>query len=324
MEIIEKLNANWMLASEIHKLEARLWRRSRRDDLRVILFTSPSRGDGKSTTVAYMAAALGQHSTRRVLAVDLDFRQPTLNLHFGLKVEKSAGMVLAGECSPDEAILETGLPNLQLVLPFGEGEDPALLFRTPELTSAIAHYRAHYDLVLLDVPALLPVADAALVLPVADAVVLLAMAGKTTRQELSRAREICLGMEANILGLVVTNLQEALPEQRGSYGYGYGYGYGPAPGRGQGTRSRGDAASAAGNGTEKGPAADAGDDGRESGANNGNGRVQAAAHGNGASPADEAAAGRAGEGRAPVAAGTGGRHAGGFVEPDGSDVTTKS
>ena len=47
---------------------------------------------------------------------------------------------------------------------------------------------------------------------IVDGVVLVAMSGKTTGPQLNRAREICLGLDANILGLVVGNLQEAMPE----------------------------------------------------------------------------------------------------------------
>jgi capsular exopolysaccharide synthesis family protein len=223
MKIVDRLNENWLMATEIHKLEARLWRKSQRDRIRVILFSSASRGEGKSTTVACLAAALGLYPDRRVLAIDLDFREPQLNSHFEVEVTTGLGAVLRRECRIEEAIIKSVLPSLDLVLPAAEGEDPALLLRTPELWQMFADFRKVYDLVLMDVPALIPVADASVLLPLADGVILLAMAGKTTKHELTTARELCLGMEANILGLVVGNLQEAIPDR--GYGYGYGYGY---------------------------------------------------------------------------------------------------
>jgi capsular exopolysaccharide synthesis family protein len=221
MRVVEQLTENWLMATEIHKLEARLWRRSQRDKFKVVLFTSASRGEGKSTTVACLAASLGLYPGRHILAVDLDFRVPQLNSHFELKVSHGLGEVLRGECPIEEAIIGTGLPSLDVVLPCSEGEDPALLLKTTALWEMFVHFRENYDLVLLDTPALIPVADTSVLLPLADGVVLLAMAGKTTKHELTKARELCLGMDANILGLVVGNLQEATPE----YGYGYGYGY---------------------------------------------------------------------------------------------------
>jgi capsular exopolysaccharide synthesis family protein len=221
MKVVDRLNEHWLMATEIHKLETRLWRKSQRDGFKVVLFTSASRGEGKSTTVACLATSLGLYPGRRVLAVDLDFRVPQLNSHFEVSVSHGLGEVLRGECAIEEAIIKTGLPSLDIALPCSEGEDPALLLNTTALWEMFVHFRKNYDLILMDVPALIPVADTSMLLPLSDGVVLLAMAGKTTKHELSKAREMCLGMEANILGLVVGNLQEATPE----YGYGYGYGY---------------------------------------------------------------------------------------------------
>jgi Mrp family chromosome partitioning ATPase len=212
-----------LLTSEIHKLEARLWRKARRDGLRVIVVTSAGRGDGKSTTVALLGSALGKYPDRKILVVDLDLREPQLHAQFGMTPQFGWSAILNGECTAADAILKTDLPSLDLLLALPDGEDVALLTRTQELETIFRDFRETYDIVLLDVPALLPVADATAMLPLADGVILMAMAGKTTGPELTRAREICLGMEANIIGLVVGNLQEAIPEYgKGGYGYGYG------------------------------------------------------------------------------------------------------
>lgn len=223
MKTLERLKEDCLLAAEIHKLEARLWRQTRKAEIRVIMVTSAGRGEGKSTTVAYLATALGLHQGRRILAVDLDFREPTLASSFGLEVPQGIGDVLRRECPIGEAILKTDLPGLDVVFPSAGGEDPDLLLRTREFDHLFDYFRQKYDLILLDVPALIPVADASGLLPFVDGVVLVAMAGKTTKTELTRARETCTGMDANILGLVVGNLQEAVP----GYAYaGYDYGYG--------------------------------------------------------------------------------------------------
>ncbi len=139
-----------------------------------------------------------------------------------LEVGAGLGSVIRGERTVQSAILKTELPNLDLLLPLQDGEDPHLLLRTQQVHAMIDDLRMGYDLILIDVPALIPVADAAILLPLADGVVLLAMAGKTRKPQLRRAREICLGMGAKILGLVVGNLQEAIPGYGGdSYYYGH-------------------------------------------------------------------------------------------------------
>jgi hypothetical protein len=61
------------------------------------------------------------------------------------------------------------------------------------------------------------------------------MAGKTTKHELTKARDICLGMDANIMGLVISNSDE-VSGGRGQYGHDYASGYGYH--RGNGYRAR--------------------------------------------------------------------------------------
>ena len=212
MKPLEKLNTDWLLATEIHKLEARLWRKAELEKVQTILITSANRGEGKSTTVALLATALALHPDRRILAVDLDFREPRLSVHFSRVAVHGLGAVLLGECSPESALIKTDLPNLDLILPAEQGEDPGLLLRSRELAATLEFYRKGYDLILMDAPALGPVADTSAVLPFVDGVVLMTMAGKTTKPQLKRAREICLGMEANILGLIVGNMQESESE----------------------------------------------------------------------------------------------------------------
>lgn len=224
MKTLERLAEDWLLATEIHKLEARLWRRVKRDRLQVVMLTSAVRGEGKTTTAAYLATALGLHPDRKILALDLDFRAPKLNSHLGLEGPDTLGEVLKGERPIKDVIIKTSLPNLDVVIPPARGEDPGLLRRASELTRALNYLKQNYDLILMDVPAIIPVADASGLLPFADGVLLVAMAGKTTRPLLNRAREMCLGMNANILGLIVGNLKEAAPEYVDS-GYYYGYGY---------------------------------------------------------------------------------------------------
>ena len=224
MKVIEQLRHDWPMATEILKLESRLWQLSVRDQLRVILISSALRGEGKSTTVAYLAAALAVHPGRKILAIDLDFRRPSLNKHFEVDVKCGLEEALTGTCSPADTIVQTELPGLQLMLPGreGEGADPAILHDTITLHKLFIALRSWYDLILIDAPALVPVADAAALVPLADGVVLMAMAGLTTKHHLNRARDLCLGMGANLLGLVVGNVQEAAPEYLDA-GYYRGY-----------------------------------------------------------------------------------------------------
>jgi capsular exopolysaccharide synthesis family protein len=223
MKTLRRLRSDWLLATEISKLESRLWRISTRDDVRCVLVTSAVRGEGKSTTVAYLATSLGLYPNRRILAMDFDFRIPGLSGYFDVDVPYGIDRVLSGEISVLEAIIPTELPSLHLALPTRTGADPNLLLRTQDLLAAFSTLRESYDLILIDTPAIIPVSDATMLMPVADGVILTGMAGRTTEPQLRRAREICEGMDANVIGLVIGNVQEAAPDYVAEdYNY-YGY-----------------------------------------------------------------------------------------------------
>lgn len=228
MKTLDRLQKDWLLASEINKLEARLWRMARRDGIQTILFTSGVRGEGKSTTVAYLATYLGMYPDRRILAMDFDFRIPNLNRYFGLEDYQGFDRVLRGDVRVRDAIIKTELDGLHLTLPTAGGADPDLLLRTRAVLEAVGGLRDSYDLILIDSPALIPVPDTTMLMPLADGVVLAGIAGKTTEPQLRRAREICEGVDANILGLVVGNVEEAAPEYVAEdydyYGYANGEG----------------------------------------------------------------------------------------------------
>ena len=214
MKVIEQFGTDLPMATEILKLESRLWQLALREQLRVVLVTSALRGEGKSTTVAYLATALAVHPGRKILAIDLDFRRPSMNKHFEADVRFGLADVLQGLCHPTEAIIKTELDGLHLIVPSRESEkaDPLLLHDTVKLQWLFDGLRMSYDMIIIDAPALVPVADAAALVPLSDGVVLMAMAGLTTKHHLNRARDLCLGMGAKILGLVVGNVQEAAPE----------------------------------------------------------------------------------------------------------------
>jgi non-specific protein-tyrosine kinase len=212
MNAFEVLKEEGPIPNEIRKLESRLWRRTRKDGLKVLMFSSALQGEGKSTTVALFSAATALHRTRRVLAVDLDFRSPNLHGYLGVPENRAFLDYLAGDGPLEDCYQKTDAENLEIIAGAPSDEDPDLLLNSDRLSDALDIFRERYDLVILDVPPLIPVADAATLIPHADGILLVVMAGWSSKHHLARARDIVLGMEGNILGLVVGNIQEAAPD----------------------------------------------------------------------------------------------------------------
>jgi capsular exopolysaccharide synthesis family protein len=211
MKALDALGKEWALTTEVRKLESRIWNLAKKDDLKVIMISSALQGEGKSTTLALLAAATALHRSRKILAIDLDFRSPRLHAQFEVEPRGDFIEYLKGDADLDGVIEESGVSNLDLILANHYEGTPDLLLNSERLKEAFETLRSRYDLIFLDVPALVPVADASAVIPFSDAVLLVIMAGRSTKTHVARARELCQGMDANLIGLVVGNIQEAAP-----------------------------------------------------------------------------------------------------------------
>ena len=183
----------------------------------VVMVTSPNPGEGKTTTVASLAAVLGDNGLR-TLVIDCDFRKPAV----------------ARYLAPTLNLLEPDVPvptRLEgvsfLAAPRSiEGPADAVL----RLRQAVANYRSQYDLVLLDTPPMLTTNDASDLLGTADAVVLVLRAGQTRTGPAQRVSTVLNRFRAEVLGIVFNGCEDAEMESYYGYGDAYSYAYGE-PGR---------------------------------------------------------------------------------------------
>jgi polysaccharide biosynthesis transport protein len=188
----------------------------------VIQVTSPNPGDGKSTLSANLAVAIAQ-SGMRVVLIDCDFRKPRLHKIFGVSPDVGLASVIAGDAALDRAIQPSGVLGLSL-LPCGpRPANPAELLTSQRFVEVLEEVKKNFDFVLIDTPPLLAVSDPAVVAPRVDGVLLTVRITRKTRPAAERAKEILTAMGANVVGVVVNDLE--VGKNGGIYGYGYGYGY---------------------------------------------------------------------------------------------------
>jgi capsular exopolysaccharide synthesis family protein len=190
---------------------------------KVIQVTSPTPGDGKSTTISNLAASIAQ-SGRRVLLIDADFRKPVQHKLFGLSNSIGMTSVLAGEVDLKEAIRKVESDCLS-VMPCGPiPSNPAELLTSSRFTAIIGELRDQYDFVLIDSPPMLAVTDPSIICSHADLVYLVIRIRNGVRSNSLEAKEIIDSMGIELGGVVVNGLRRR--DQKG-YNYGAGqYGYG--------------------------------------------------------------------------------------------------
>jgi capsular exopolysaccharide synthesis family protein len=188
----------------------------------VIQVTSPNPGDGKSTLTANLAVAIAQ-SGKRVVLVDCDFRKPRVHKIFGVSPDIGLASVIAGDAELGRAIQPSAVPGLSL-LPCGpRPANPAELLTSNRFQEVLDGLKGMFDFVLVDTPPLLAVSDPAVVAPRVDGVLLTVRITRKTRPAAERAREILGALGANVIGVVVNDLQTG--KHAGGYGYGYRYSY---------------------------------------------------------------------------------------------------
>ncbi len=170
---------------------------------RVLMLTSPGRGEGKSMTAMNLAITMAQEFHRRVLVVDGDLRRPSLHALLGLAPSPGLSDVLLGGARLDEAMIT--VPDYRLtVLPAGmPTEQPTELLGSSAMRRVLDQLRSHFDRVVLDTPPACGVADAGVLAHLADAVLLIVRAGVTPKPAIERSlAEIEAG---KILGLVLND-----------------------------------------------------------------------------------------------------------------------
>ena len=197
-----------------------LFFRSNVDDIKTILFTSPSPGDGKSTTIANIAISIAQ-AGKKVCLIDADFRRPRVHQYFGQELAPGLLGVLSGEIELDEAIQDCAIQNDLFLLPAGgRPSNPGELVTSEEFRNLIEALREKFDYVLIDSPPVLPVSDPATIASIVDGVYLVTRIRKGVKLTSQKAKETLDRVGANWMGVIVNGVDEN--PHYSEYGYQYG------------------------------------------------------------------------------------------------------
>ncbi len=183
-----------------------------------LIVTSPAPSEGKSVTLANLAVVMAQ-SGLRVVAVDADLRRPALHKIFGLP--NSHGLsdaILQSNPPVSEHLQATEVENLWVLASGPLPPNPAELLGSERMGAIIEELKGQMDMVLLDSPPSLVVADAVILGTRVDGVLLVNDVGRTRRSEARQVAEEFRRVRANLLGVVLNRLSR----RRGGY-YHYYY-----------------------------------------------------------------------------------------------------
>ncbi len=172
-------------------------------DGRVVMVTSAGPDEGKTTTVANLAAVLAEGGLS-VLVVDCDFRRPRIHKYLlaDADAEPKSGGAASGEVD------FTRIDGVKLVTGVGQGDDANPLEVVARQKRMIEVARKHFEIVLLDTAPFLMTNDASELVPESDTVLFVVRAGATKREAASRAAEFLRRINAPTLGAILTNADD--------------------------------------------------------------------------------------------------------------------
>ncbi|MFB5267055.1 CpsD/CapB family tyrosine-protein kinase [Paenibacillus enshidis] len=171
----------------------------------VLLFTSPDKGEGKTTLLANLGVSFAQEG-RKVVLIDGNLRQSSLHEAFGMENTNGLSAYLRGGATSKE-ILRKGGQELYVV-PGGEN-----LYNAPDLlgsermTALLDELKSEYDLILLDSPSALDYTDARLLAARTDGVILVAKHARTKREHLRKTKQQMEQAGATLLGIVMNQVK---------------------------------------------------------------------------------------------------------------------
>jgi tyrosine-protein kinase Etk/Wzc len=188
--------------------------------LRSIVVTSPSPGEGKTTTAANLAVSFAQQGMR-VLIIDCDLRRARLHKVFGIPREPGLTDYLVNNVAHESVTTETSVPGLYVMASGPLPPNPAELLGAERMRKALAELGGAYDLIILDTPPLLAASDGAILATMVDGVVLVVRAGSTQTEAGQQAAQQLQSVGARVVGAVVNDPDSKLAQYRGYYSYDY-------------------------------------------------------------------------------------------------------
>jgi len=177
-----------------------------KNNYKVVAVTSAIAEEGKTLTSANLAANLASVGRKTVLLVDTDMRKSDIASMFNAPLKPGLKEFLDGSASLDNIILSSNsTKGFSLVSGGGRGKVPSDLLAGPPFRSFIKEMRSKFDIVLLDTPPVLPVADTMSMRDQIDGFILIFRVGFTPYVMLQQALEEI--ENSKVMGVVLNGVE---------------------------------------------------------------------------------------------------------------------
>lgn len=215
--LITKTNPKSPISEQYRTIRTNIQFSVAAQSLRSIMVTSSGPAEGKSTTIANLAVVFAQQG-KKVLLIDADLRKPTV--HYTFRQDNYIGLtnVLTNQVGLDEAIRQTDIEGLYVITSGPIPPNPAELLGSDAMLRVLEEAYQRFDIVLLDTPPVLAVADAQILANQCDGTILVIHSGKTEIEVAQKAKEMLVTAKGKLLGVVLNQKKQKESE----YYYYYG------------------------------------------------------------------------------------------------------
>lgn len=196
------VNGNSVDGEAFRQLRTKLFVIERESNLKTLLVTSAEPHEGKSTIIANLALTLA-HAGRKVVVIDGDMRRPRQHMIFGLENKQGLSDVLQQQAELDEVLQVTTIEGIQVLTSGALRDYPGELVIMPQMREIIIQLREHADVVLIDAPAVLAVADASVLATLVDGVLLVVEQSRSREDAVQEARRRLDHLNVRTLGVVM-------------------------------------------------------------------------------------------------------------------------
>jgi polysaccharide biosynthesis transport protein len=204
-----------MLAESVDAARTLLLHYARREGLRIIMVTSATGGEGKTSLSSHLAVSMAR-SGRKTLLIDCDLRNPSAHKLFNVALEPGVSSVLRGEIAIDDALHATQATGLWL-MPAGACDAAALCMLAQDgMQPVFDHLRTEFDFIVVDSSPVLPVADSLMVAQQVDGVLFAILREVSRLPKVHEAYQKLVTLGVRMLGAVVNGTSND------TYGYGSG------------------------------------------------------------------------------------------------------
>lgn len=175
-------------------------------DKKMMVVSSANAGEGKSTTAANVAISLAQ-TEKKVLLIDADLRKPIQYKIFGIKNKLGFSEVIGNINSFEDAVQRNVTENLDVLTSGTKPPNPSELLGSVRTSDILKNLSEIYDYIIIDTPPLNVVSDAVNIKNDLYGMILVLRYAATTIDDVSRAVKTAELANAELLGMVINDIQ---------------------------------------------------------------------------------------------------------------------